>query len=433
MRFDAAGVYDAKGVAFAPGSLLIEVEPPGRAKVLAVGRPGEVDVHPAARVAQRIARPDAAIIPGLVNAHAHLDLTHLGPVALDERRGFEGFIERVRQGRRTDEAGIAHSVRRGVELSLAGGVVAVGDIAGAPLGRPSTAAYRALGESGLGGVSFLEFFAVGATQRASLERLNATVRASEHEIGGVRLGLQPHAPYSVMPPGYREAIALAGDGMPLATHLGETLDEREFIARGTGPQRALLEGLGIWEESVLGHVGRGRTPVGHLAPHIAGAGFVCAHVNDASDADIELLARAGACVAYCPRASEYFRAEGALGPHRYRDMLGAGIPVALGTDSILNLPAWTGGAGGRISTLDEMRLLHRRDATPARTLLAMATLGGARALRLDAREYELCEGATPRGVVGVPCAGSRGDPLAGALSGVDDPEVLFLGTSTNRN
>jgi cytosine/adenosine deaminase-related metal-dependent hydrolase len=436
LRFDAAGVYDAKDVAFAPGSLLLEVESEaptapvgplaGRARVLAVGRPGEVDAHPAARVGLRIARPGAVLIPGLVNAHAHLDLTHLGPVALDERRGFDAFLERVRLGRRTDEAGIAESVRRGVELSRAGGVVAVGDIAGAPMGRPSTAAYRALGESGLAGVSFLEFFAVGATQEASIARLRITVEEAPERIERVALGLQPHAPYSVMPPGYGAAIEIASGRMPLATHLAETLDEREFIARATGPQRALLDGLGIWNDSVLAHIGRGRRPVEHLAPHIAGAGFVCAHVNDASDADIELLARAGACVAYCPRASEYFRAAGDFGPHRYRDMLSAGIPVALGTDSIMNLPAWTGGPRGRISTLDEMRLLHRRDGAPARALLAMATLHGARALRLDAREYQLEEGATPRGIVCVPSAGSMADPLAGALNGLDDPEVLFF-------
>ncbi len=434
MRLDAAGVYDAAEVAFSPGCLLVEVDSPGDASpcgartggmtVLAVGRPADVEVHPAARVAERIDRPHAALIPGLVNAHTHLDLTHLGPLALDDRRGFDGFIERVRSGRRLDEQGIAESVRQGVELSLAGGVVAVGDVAGAPMGRPSTAAYRALGASPVAGVSFLEFFAVGRTQDASLARVRELVEASPRQIGGARLGLQPHAPYSVMPPGYRAAIELASSGMPLATHLAETLDEREFIARGAGPRRALLESLGIWDDSVLRHVGHGRRPVEHLAPHIAGARFLCAHVNDATDSEIELLARAGADVAYCPRASVYFHAADRLGPHRYRDMLRAGIGVALGTDSIVNLPAWTCGPRGRLSTLDEMRLLHGRDATPARTLLAMATLHGARALALDPGDFLFRDGATPRAVVSVPC-GVGSDALAGALCGVADPEVLI--------
>ena len=83
------------------------------------------------------------------------------------------------------------------------------------------------------------------------------------------------------------------------------------------------------------------------------------------------MARRKIGVAYCPRASAYF----GHANHRYRDMLGAGVNVALGTDSILCL-----GTADRISVLDEMRLLHRRDATDPMTLLAMTTIKGARVL-----------------------------------------------------
>ena len=93
-----------------------------------------------------------------------------------------------------------------------------------------------------------------------------------------------------------------------------------------------------------------------------------------------VLAETGTSVAYCPRSSHYFRNHESFGPHRYRDMLAAGINVCLGTDSIVNLPP---DESDRLSTLDETRFLCRRDGTDPLTLLRMATVNGARALDLD--------------------------------------------------
>lgn len=398
------------------GTLLVRA-----AKVLAVGRPPEVDSHPAARAARAISRPGSVLIPGLVNSHVHLDLTHIGPLTVEG--GFTGFLEAVRARRRADDRGIEDSVQTGVARSLAGGVVAVGDIAGCPPGGPTLAPCRALRQSAMRGVSYVEFFAIGRGEAPGIERLRGLLREAEAQgvlgqgAAEVRLGIQPHAPYSASLAAYRFAVA---SGLPLSTHLSETADECDFVERASGPQREFLERLGLWDDGAPAGVGQGRSPVAHLAGVLAGRAALAAHVNRASDDDLDALVRAGVTVAYCARASAYFRAPERFGPHRYREMRRRGIPVALGTDSILNLPG-----AAAITPWDDMRLLYRRDGTPALDLLAMATLAGARALGLDEREFVFEAGATPLGIVAAR-AGDGADPLSGALANDGEPELVVL-------
>ncbi len=184
-----------------------------------------------------------------------------------------------------------------------------------------------------------------------------------------RMGLQPHAPYSA---GRRVFAAATHSGLPLSTHLAESPAELEFVATGGGPFRALLQGIGKWDETFAADYNAGLTPVRWMKPHLEQAHWLCAHCNYVTDDDIDLLASTGASVAYCPRASEYFRHK----PHRYLEMLDAGVNVCLGTDSII--------CHGTLSVLDEMRRLHRRDKTDPRKLLGMATVNGWKALGVDA-------------------------------------------------
>lgn len=403
---EALSIDDGGGTSVSPGALLLEVSgvrdgillPPAR--VLAVGTPQEVRWHPAASNAHRAKFPQVVLIPGLVNAHTHLDLTGVGPQPFDPAKGFMGWIDMVRRRRPTDDESIAKAVRRGIELSLASGTVAVGDIAGAPAGMPSLVPWRTLAASGLAGGSYLEFFAIGRGEESGLARAEAAVDSALGPSGPVRFGLQPHAPNTVSLRAYAWA---AERGLPLATHLAETEAERRFVEHADGPQREFLGRIGLWDDEMLTWLGQGRRPVQHLAGVLGRARFLLAHVNDADDADLALLARAGQTVVYCPRAAEYFGNHRHLGPHRYRDMLGAGIPVALGTDSIINLPEHTADtARGGIGVLDEMRLLWRRDRTDPRALLGMATIHGAAALGLERDRFVFEVGSRPLGIVGVP-------------------------------
>jgi cytosine/adenosine deaminase-related metal-dependent hydrolase len=341
----------------------------------------------------------------LVNAHTHLDLTHIGPRPYDAERGFVGWVEMIRRERPATPEAIRAAVREGITLSLTGGTVVVGDIAGAPLGKPRMDPFEVLAASAMLGVSFVEFFGIGSRAMTGLDRLKglaAEVRScSGPDPWRARAGLQPHAPNTVDLRLFEQATR---EGVPLATHLAETAEEREFIALGTGPQRELLERLGLWEDSILERVGKGRRPVAHLEPALSAARFLAAHVNDCDDSAIEVLARTATTVAYCPRASEYFGAERVLGPHRYREMARAGVKVALGTDSIVNLPAAEANRG--ISVLDEMRLLHARDGTDPGLLLRMATVNGGTALGLPSSAFEFAPEHRLAGLVAVEVEGA---------------------------
>lgn len=424
VRIHAHAIADAARGVRSPGGLLLRIEP-GSVRILASGHPDTLAAPGLPDADLRLDLPDRLVLPALVNAHTHLDLTHIGPVPHEPGEGFVKWVDHIRASRRDTPEGISESVRLGVDLSLAGGSAAVGDIAGAPGGRLTDTPARVLAQSPLCGVSYLEFFGIGRTAALAAQRLTAYARdelpglQSELTGSGVRVGLQPHAPNTVDLAVYRWAAAIAEThGLPLSTHLAETPEERQFISAATGPQRAMLERFGIWDESILDHVGRGRHPVEHLAGLLERHKVLCAHLNDAPDRAIELLAATGTPVVYCPRASVYFGAADHFGPHRYRDMLAAGVPVCLGTDSIVNLDT-----PDRISPLDEIRLLHRRDGTDPRALLAMSTINGAKALGLEEGRFGLSEGRIA-GLLAVPAEGP--DAWKSAMDADSGPEWVIL-------
>jgi cytosine/adenosine deaminase-related metal-dependent hydrolase len=382
---EAAGLADARGNETRPGQ-------PGRLLVDISGdQPAVLDVP--AGDAPRHSLPDAVILPALVNAHTHLDLTHVGPRPYDPGGGFVGWVDMVRAERA--DADVREAVRRGVELSLAGGVVCVGDIAGVR----STIPVEVLRDSPLSGVSFVEFFGTGGAQDEVCGHITALRDDVELRASGIRLGVQPHAPYSAGRRVYQHAC---GTGLPVATHLAETPEEREFVRDAQGPLRTLLERLGVWDPAILEEIGMGLAPVEHIAGIVGRHPVLAAHVNDCDDRALDLLATSNITVAYCPRASDYFGHHDVFGPHRYREMMDRGIRVVLGTDSIINLPPGT----DRISTLDEMRFLHRRDGTPAADLLRMGTTDAAAALGEAPDRFSLVPGPVA-GLVSVDVAGTH--------------------------
>ncbi|MCL4222197.1 MAG: amidohydrolase family protein [Phycisphaerales bacterium] len=409
----ASGVADERGLLVAPGGLLVEKAPDG----MLVHQ--LVEGHAQAGADRVVDLRDHILVPGMVNAHCHLDLTSVGPLARPQGEDFADWLQKVRANRPQDDGTIAASVRRGVELSLAGGVVAVGDIAGCVQSGPTLTPWRTLRQSPLEGISFVEFFAFGRSVEARLQLVErALQRAGEDRT---MLGLQPHAPYSVNLPAYQRATELAERwNLPVCTHLAESVDERLFVADAAGPQRTLLESLGIWDEDELAHVGRGRHPVEHLEPVLSRRRWMLAHVNDCPDDAIQTLARTGASVVYCPRAHRYFGFGASIGPHRYRVMMERGVCVCLGTDSIINLPREADDPRrGRMSVLDEARVLYREDGVAGSTLLAMMTTNGARALGMDASRYRFESGRAVAGVVAV--RSGHVDPLSELFGGGEAP------------
>jgi len=192
-----------------------------------------------------VAMPDRLLVPALVNAHAHLDLT-LTPRA-EYTGDFIAWLEHVIAHRPTLEKDIAAAVRRGLADSRAAGVGVVGDVAGsieAAAARLGATDQEPGGGLALAGVSFVECFGTG---EGGVDRVLETAgrAASLEPRDGVVIGLSPHAPYSVSLEAYAAAAAFAADrGMPWQTHLAETSAEVRFQKSGTGPFSAMLQRMG---------------------------------------------------------------------------------------------------------------------------------------------------------------------------------------------
>ena len=183
------------------------------------------------------------------------------------------------------------------------------------------------------------------------------------------LGLAPHTPYTVSFADLTATANLAASKrLPFTLHFLETPDEAQWLAAGSAGQTSelhkFLAARGMPADAPTGG------PFGLLErAGILAARPLLAHVNYIDDADLNRLAAAQASVAFCPRAHAFF----GHAPHRWRDMLAAGINVCLGTDSLAS--------NSSLSILDELRYLRRQyEDAPAQTLLEMGTIRAARAL-----------------------------------------------------
>ena len=396
----AAVVADGAGLYARPGALLLEDN-----RIIAVGRPEAIGGSGDWGIEQR---DDQVVLPGLVNAHCHLDLTHIGP--LPAAGDFVSFINQVRSRRATTHAEIVASVERGIALSRAGGTAIIGDIAGVG----SVAPIQTMRDARMAGVGFIEVFGLGKSQQRSIESLRAAVESIVPLDHGVMVGVQPHAPYSCGEEVYRQSVRL---NRPIATHLAETVEELEFVADASGPLAEMLRTLGVWDDSIQGF---DQHPVDYLLEVVADQPVLAAHLNYVDAEMLRRLCRTSISVAYCPRASRYFgHPHPGWPPHRYQEMMNCGINVALGTDSIICLDT-----NDRMSVLDEMRVLHRRDGVDLELLLRMATVNGAKALGFDPQLVSLRPGSTA-GILGVEFDSSRSiDPVNQILQNGNAPQWI---------
>lgn len=403
------GFVDATGEIAGANAMLFSPEGgdgPVGCRLLALGSTDELRRHPAWSDAHRLELPGAVVAPALANAHAHLDLTHAGPVPHDPADGFVAWLRGILDVRRRDAAGIAESVRQGVGLLQRGGTAAVGDIAGGVGEADLLVPAAELRAAGMLGVSYLEFFGLAERADAAIDHVRAALDA-EVAGGAIELGIQPHAPYTVSVRGYERAAEVAG-GRPLCTHLAESPAERDLIVDGEGDMRAFLTDMGLWDEAVAAEFGRARSPVAQAIGVLPDSPPALAvHLNDVDDRDIEALAARGVRAAYCPRSSDYFGAADRFGPHRYRDLLAAGIPVGLGTDSVLGLPPEDVAVRG-ICVLDEARRLFERDGCPPAVLLEMLYHHTPAAIGLDPALFSLRDGAAVPGLIAVAADAGRG-------------------------
>lgn len=377
-----------------------------------VGPDGFIErVGPASEVprppgVQAIEAPDAAIIPGLVNTHTHLELTGFdGLVPEDD---FAEWISRLRalKEQRSVEAYL-DAAKRGLRDCWASGVTTVADTGDRGV------AVRALAELGGSGIAYQEVFGPHPDQCAgSLDALRRSVEAVRHYASGrVRLGVSPHAPYTVSAPLYRAVARWARvEGLPIAVHLAESAAEVDLLRAASGPFAE------AWRRRGIPLPAPGQSPVQLVAEQEAlGPDTLCIHAVQVDAADLERLARAGAAVAHCPRAN---RRHG-HGTAPLAQFLAAGIRVGLGTDSVAS--------ESPLDLFAEARAAQALAGLTPADALALATLGGARALGLE-REIGTLTAGKRADIAVVDLGPARADPAARALAaGRPGVRATFLG------
>ncbi len=366
--YRCGAIRDAMGCAHRPGAVLVSRDD----VILVAGAMEDVEQARAELDSvDTVDLPDTLVMPAMVNVHAHLDLHAIGPVAHDG--GFVDWVAEHVMPYRADanETTLRTSVLAGLEASRSAGIGALGDIAASVTAIESRC--TALRDAALPGISWVECVGLGDAANAALQRESDVAEmvcrvGIDADTTGVHIDRQPHAPYSADPQLYRSDAMRCG-----STHLAETMDEARFVMDGSGAITEFRKSIGRWNSSIQGW---GKTPVQHFCSIAQPADWVIAHCNYVSDGDIAALQGfpGAITIAYCPVASEYFGHQ----HHRYRDMLAAGLNVALGTDSILCQPT---DEAQPMGILPQMRRLYRRDRTDPTLLLALATTHGVRALR----------------------------------------------------
>lgn len=307
---------------------------------------------------------DAVICPGFVNAHTHLELSGLA----DRVAPSSDFVDWLRRlvdcirAQPPTRENVQEAVRSGIEQSIRSGVTLVGDITSHPQWSREM-----FSRSPLRSVSYGEVISIGKMRDHLHDRLDNASSQKFHS-DHLRVGISPHAPYTVEPDAMRACVDRARSiNAPLCIHIAETSDEEDFIRIGQGVFVDYLKSLNVWDEQIP--ISRCNSiELAHQTGMLT-SNTILAHANYVSDDDIRLLGDRGCHVAYCPRTHHAFDHS----PHRFRELLLAGVNVCLGTDSLASNPS--------LSILEELRFLREQHPDiPPSDLLAMGTIRGAQAL-----------------------------------------------------
>lgn len=416
-------------------SWVVPVSSPPISKGAVVLNGGRIqDVGPSAEVLGRY--PDrevrdlrgAALLPGLVNVHSHLELTLLRGYL--ENLGFWDWIRRLTRTKyellTREDLGV--SALAGACEAIRSGVTTLGDAM--DLG----VSLDALSASGLRGVLYQEVFsprpeeaeerlAELQAKQADLEERIESASAGPHDCADdrstrIQLGVSPHAPYSVSGTLFRKVRQWAASrGLPVCIHLAESEDESLLLEEGTGPMAEALRSRGVrWSAP-------GCSPVQYLHRlEILAPGTLLVHCVRLRASDLPILKQTGVSIAHCPK-SNWKLGHGSMD---LKQVVQAGVPLGLGSDSVAS--------NNTMDLFEEMRFslfnpswFSRRDgplaAGGARKIfgagkaLRLATLGGAEALGLSASIGSL-EPGKQADLIGVDLAGIHTLPVFSPVTAI---------------
>jgi len=351
---------------------------------------------------------NVVLMPGLINAHIHLELSWLrGRVPPASR--FTDWVKQLMAGRRgverPDDPAVLEAMHAAIRELRATGTVAVGDISN------SLASPGPMQAAGLDGIVFHELLGFAERDGAVVER----TRAARAAVPG-RLSLAPHAPYSTSPELFqaiRAAVDASGCGI-MSVHLGESPEESELLAAGTGPWRGILELIGVWRDDWMVP---GCSPVAYLDRlGVIDRLTLVVHGVQFDDAALARLAEIGATLVTCPRSNQWV----GVGAPPIERFYQSGVSVAVGTDSLASVED--------LNLFNELKAMHGiAPAVPAARLLESATLVGARALGLAGELGSLTPGKRAE-ILAIELPGPVDDIEDYLVSGIDPARIHHVGT-----
>jgi aminodeoxyfutalosine deaminase len=302
---------------------------------------------------------DALLMPGLVNAHTHLELSALRG-KLPAGVGFSAWVNALMQTRGGHAEDLEDALASATADLQAAGTVAVGEVTN------TCAAAPLLEKSGIRGQVFHEYFGLDASA------VSARMAAQQAPVlQNLAYAPSPHTLHTLAPSVLRKFAADAEAGKRMSLHLAEHAGERQLLETGAGELADWLRSRGAELPAALG-----MGPIA-AAQHygLLRENVLLVHLADATEAELIEVARASAWAILCPRSNAFISGNGPDLPA----MLRAGVRIALGTDSLASCNS--------LDVLEDAQLLYARfgaelGAELAQRLLAFATLGGAEALGL---------------------------------------------------
>jgi aminodeoxyfutalosine deaminase len=374
----------------------------GRIRASGVGEPPLSVVNPL--VVETVDLGDAAILPGLVNAHTHLELSWMRNQVppSDSMPAWASQLMALRRGSTGDPAAPIVDAVRDVR---AAGTSLVGDVTN------TLAAYDVLGDSELSAAIFRELLGFNTPDPEQLVADAGAQLKALMPLVWLRPSIVPHAPYSVSPALFA-AIARAAGDRAISIHLGESAEELQFLRDGTGAWRELLGQLGVWNDRWQPP---GCGPVEYLERlGLLNHRLLAVHGTHLDDGELARLAGARGTVVTCPRSNRWTGA----GVPPIERFYASGARVAIGTDSLASVED--------LNLFAELAAVrHLAPDVPAARILKSATLDGAVALGFQA-DYGSIEVGKLADLIAVRVPPGVADVEEYLLSGIEPDAIAWL-------